>query len=180
MTLQGGRRACLSSPWKRAWHMLSNPYTIEKTGWVFPRVVVGGGICLWSYFSILPKTATINRYSQKQKDYNVLSLSLPTRDEWEEMELDALIRNEIYIFTSKDSKRLWCHTELGYRNHRMLFTEMVLSGQIWGHPMRVLRTIPFQMPEPSMGQPTWGAKLWVQSHALPLFECPGQACSFHT
>lgn len=53
----------------------------RKTGWVFPRVVVGGGICLWSYFSILPKTATINRYSQKQKDYNVLSLSLPTRDE---------------------------------------------------------------------------------------------------
>lgn len=160
--------------------MLSNPYTIEKTGWVFPRVVMGGGICLWSYFSILPKTATINRYSQKQKDYNVLSLPLPTCGEWEEMEVDALIRNKIYIFTSKDSKRLWCHTELVTETIGCCLQKWFLVGKseaILGESSGLYRSRCLNL---ALGNQREEKNSEFQSHALPLFECPGQACSFHT
>lgn len=53
------------------------------------------------------------------------------------MELDALIRNKIYISLVKIPRGCDATHTTGYRNHRMLFTEMVLSGQICGHPRRV-------------------------------------------
>lgn len=53
----------------------------------------------------------------------------------------------------------------GWWIHGALFTELIVSGQIWGHPRRVPRPAPFQMPGPDMAQPP----------GEPRPEYPGQA-----